>query len=59
MDNKIMRKSIRILEVPLLLLAIALGTYIEGNTIFAIVLFAISIIRLVVNHITDDSVYKN
>jgi len=49
-----MRKSIRILEVPLLLLAIALGTYIEGNTIFAI-----SIIRLVVNHITDDSVYKN
>jgi len=53
-----MRKAIRILEVPLLLLAIAFGTYAEGNTIFAIVLFAISLLRLVVNHITDDSVYK-
>jgi hypothetical protein len=54
-----MRKSIRILEVPLLLLAVAFGTYIEGNTIFASCLIAVSIIRLVVNHITDDSVYKN
>ena len=53
-----MRKSIRILEVPLLLMAIAVGTISEGNYTLGIILLFISVLRLIVNHITDDSVYK-
>ena len=54
-----MRKSIRILEVPLLLMAIAIATLNEGNYTLGIILLIISVLRLIVNHITDDSIYKN
>jgi len=53
-----MIKSIRILEVPLYLLVIALGCLEEEATTMAIILTLISIARLVVNTITDSSVYK-
>ena len=53
-----MIKAIRILEVPLYLLVIALGCLEEGATAMAIILTLISIARLVVNSITDTSVYK-
>ena len=53
-----MRKAIRILEVPIYLLVIAMYC-IENNTIaMGTFLIIISIIRLVVNVITDDSVYR-
>jgi hypothetical protein len=54
-----MAKIIRILEVPLLLLVIALGTYTEGSFKTAAALLAVSITRLIVNTMTDDSIYKN
>ena len=53
-----MIKAIRILEVPLYLLVIALGCLEEGATTMAIILILISIARLVVNTITDSSVYE-
>jgi len=53
-----MIKAIRILEVPIYLLVIALGCLEEGATIIAIILILVSIARLVVNTITDTSVYK-
>tara|TARA_R100000734_G_C3281301_1_gene74857 strand:+ start:567 stop:731 length:165 start_codon:yes stop_codon:yes gene_type:complete len=53
-----MIKMIRILEVPIYLLTIALGTYIEGSTTMALVLAGISVTRLIVNVVTDESVYK-
>tara|TARA_R100000908_G_C3630605_1_gene71653 strand:+ start:335 stop:499 length:165 start_codon:yes stop_codon:yes gene_type:complete len=53
-----MIKVIRILEVPLYLLVIALGCLEEGATTTAIILTLISIVRLIVNSITDTSVYK-
>jgi len=46
------RKVISILEVPLFLMIIGMISLEEGNTILSIFLFAISIIRLWVNHIT-------
>jgi len=54
-----MRKFIRILEVPILLLAISFGTYVEGSHGIAIFLFLVSVIRLWVNVITDDITYRN
>ena len=57
-NRKIMIKAIRILEVPLYLLVIALGCLEEGAITMAIILSLISIARLVVNSITDTSVYK-
>jgi len=53
-----MIKALRILEVPIYLLVIALGCLEEGATAMAIILTLISIARLVVNSITDTSVYK-
>jgi len=53
-----MIKAIRILEVPIYLLVIALGCLEEGATIIAIILILVSIARLVVNTITDTSIYK-
>tara|TARA_R110002096_G_scaffold432200_2_gene648501 strand:- start:598 stop:819 length:222 start_codon:yes stop_codon:yes gene_type:complete len=46
------RKVISILEVPLLLMIIGMISLEEGNTIVSILLFAVSIVRLWVNHIT-------
>tara|TARA_Y100000385_G_C12624454_1_gene438457 strand:+ start:128 stop:292 length:165 start_codon:yes stop_codon:yes gene_type:complete len=53
-----MIKGIRIIEVPLYLLTIAVGVYSEGNTGMAIVLAVASIARLVVNTITDEFNFK-
>tara|TARA_B110001454_G_C12287369_1_gene253748 strand:- start:250 stop:414 length:165 start_codon:yes stop_codon:yes gene_type:complete len=54
-----MRKFIRILEVPILLLAISFGTYVEGGHGMAIFLLVISVIRLWVNVITDNTIYRD
>ena len=53
-----MIKAIRILEVPLYFLVIALGCIENGSTAMGIFITIISIARLVVNTITDTSVYK-
>ena len=53
-----MRKYIRILEVPLYLLTIAMACYEMGATGTTIFLMIISIVRLMVNSITDEFVYK-
>jgi hypothetical protein len=53
-----MIKFIRILEVPLLLLIMALGCIEEGAMITFTFLIAISVTRLIVNVITDDIIYK-
>ena len=52
-------KAIRILEVPIYLLVIALFCIENEATATGIFLIVISIGRLFVNHITDDSVYKD
>ena len=54
-----MRKFIRILEVPLLLLALSFGVYAEGGYGTAIFLLVVSVTRLWVNVITDNRIYKN
>jgi|TARA_R110002050_G_scaffold6317_1_gene26370 hypothetical protein len=54
-----MVKMIRILEVPLLLLVIAIGCIEEGLIGTPIFLIAISVTRLIVNVITDDFIYKS
>ncbi len=54
-----MRSMIRILEVPLYLLIIASYCVESGNYIMAIFLAVLSIIRLWINHITDNINYKN
>tara|TARA_Y100000592_G_C5217321_1_gene197790 strand:- start:54 stop:218 length:165 start_codon:yes stop_codon:yes gene_type:complete len=53
-----MVKTIRILEVPLYLLVIALGCIEHNAIVMGVFLILISIFRLVINSITDDSVYK-
>ena len=53
-----MYKVIRILEVPLYLLVIAMACLERDNTIIAIFLILLSIVRLVVNSITDEFNYK-
>jgi|TARA_R110000803_G_scaffold157990_1_gene222300 hypothetical protein len=53
-----MRKPIRILEVPLYLLTIAMASYELGATGTTIFLILVSILRLIVNTTTDSSVYK-
>ena len=53
-----MKKGIRILEVPLLLLIIALGAFDQGSTGLAIFLLLISVGRLIVNVMTDEFFYK-
>ena len=54
-----MRKFIRILEVPILLLALSFGLYSEGSYGTSLFLLVISVVRLWVNVITDSIVYKN
>ena len=54
-----MRKFIRILEVPILLLTISFGTCLEGSYGTAIFLLVVSVTRLWVNVITDNIIYKN
>ena len=54
-----MIKIIRILEVPIYLLVIALYSYANGSNLVGNVLIIISLLRLFINHITDDSVYKS
>ena len=53
-----MIKIIRILEVPIYLLVIALGCIENSLTSMGIFLIIISIIRLTVNSITDEFNYK-
>ena len=52
-----MIKTIRILEVPLLLLIVAMQT-IEHSTGWRIFLIIVSIFRLVANVVTDEFIYK-
>ena len=53
-----MINAIRILEVPIYLLVIALGCIENGSTAMGIFIAIISVTRLVVNSITDTSIYK-
>jgi len=53
-----MKKYIRALEVPLYLLTIGLFCLEQGNTTISIFLILISVIRLVVNVVTDEFIYK-
>jgi len=53
-----MRKAIRILEVPLLLLIMTVGCIQEGAIGVSIFLGTLSILRLWVNVITDDTIYR-
>jgi len=53
-----MAKTIRILEVPIYLLVIAMACFELGAPGTAIFLIIVSIARIIVNSITDDSVYK-
>jgi hypothetical protein len=54
-----MVKMIRILEVPIYLLVIALCCIENGSTNVGIILMITSACRLWVNHITDSSIYKS
>ena len=54
-----MIKAIRILEVPIYLLVIALFCIENEATAMGIFLIVISIARLFTNHITDNSIYKD
>ena len=53
-----MIKALRILEVPIYLLVIALFCIENESTAMGIFLMAISVGRLWTNHITDDFIYK-
>ena len=53
-----MIKAIRILEVPLYLLVIALFCIENESIAMGIFLVVISIVRLFTNHITDEFIYK-
>ena len=54
-----MRKAIRILEIPIYLLVIAMAVYkIEESLGLSIFLVVVSISRLFVNTITDEFIYK-
>tara|TARA_R110002012_G_scaffold250692_1_gene428549 strand:- start:215 stop:388 length:174 start_codon:yes stop_codon:yes gene_type:complete len=54
-----MAKAIRILEVPIYLLVIAMACYEFGAGGTAIFLVLVSFARLFTNSISDSSVYKN
>ena len=54
-----MAKAIRILEVPIYLLVIAMACYEFGAGGTAIFLVLISVARLFTNTISDSSVYKS
>jgi len=53
-----MSKGLRILEVPVLLLVIAMASWDRGLLILASILTIISILRLMTNITTDKSVYR-
>ena len=53
-----MIKALRILEVPIYLLVIALFCIENDSTAMGVFLILISIVRLFKNHLTDDSIYK-
>ena len=54
-----MNKLIRILEIPIYILVIALAVYeIEGAVEVSIFLVLVSIARLFTNVITDEFIYK-
>tara|TARA_B100001142_G_C13759935_1_gene432819 strand:+ start:331 stop:495 length:165 start_codon:yes stop_codon:yes gene_type:complete len=53
-----MRKAIRILETPIYLLVIAIACYEMEATGISIFLVLLSVVRLYINKITYDSVYK-
>ena len=53
-----MIKVIRILEIPIYLLVIAMACLERGNTKIAIFLILMSMVRLAVNNITDEFNYK-
>jgi len=57
--SKGLRKTIRIIEVPIYLLAMGVGCLNNGQGTLGVVLLGISIFRLWTNHITDSSVYKD
>ena len=57
--GKKVRQVIRIVEVPIYLLAMAMGCWNSGQGTLGVVLLGISIFRLWTNHITDSSVYKD
>ena len=54
-----MIKALRILEVPIYLLVIALFCIENGSIAMGIFLIVVSVGRLWTNHITDDIIYKN
>jgi len=54
-----MRRIVRILEVPLYLLVIAMYCINNNTTGIGIFLIVLSILRLVINSITDEFYYKN
>ena len=56
--NTDMKKYIRILEVPIYLLVIALACLERGNTGVAVMLILVSVGRLLVNSVTDEFNYK-
>lgn len=51
-------KPLRILEVPLLLLVIALACFERGNVGVTVFLTIVSVGRLIINSITDKVTYK-
>ncbi len=51
-------RAVRILEVPLLLLVLAFNSYTNDSMGWAIFILVISIVRLFINHVTDDIIYK-
>jgi len=53
-----MAKTIRILEVPIYLLVLAMGCYEAGAPGTSLFLVLVSIVRIIVNSVTDSSVYK-
>jgi hypothetical protein len=53
-----MKKYIRVLEVPLYLLVIALFCLEQGSTVMSVFLILISVGRLTANVMTDEFVYK-
>ena len=57
-NDKIMKKYIRALEVPFYLLIIAYACVERGNTGIAILLGIVSVLRLLTNVLTDEFIYK-
>ena len=53
-----MTKYIRALEVPFYPLVIALGCVEMGSTITAVFVGVVSVLRLLVNVLTDEFIYK-